>query len=118
MKLHNTKTRKKEEVKPLKEGQLTLYTCGPTVYDFAHIGNFRTYVFEDLLKRTLKYAGFSVNHVMNITDIDDKTIAGALREQKTVEEYTAPFNKAFFDDLDTLNIERADHYPHATAYIT
>ena len=117
MKLHNTKTREKEEVKPLKEGQLTLYTCGPTVYNFAHIGNFRTYVFEDLLKRTLKYAGFAVKHVMNITDIDDKTIAGALHEQKTVEEYTAPFTEAFFEDLDTLNIERADHYPHATAYI-
>jgi len=117
MKLYNTKTRQKEEVRPLSESVLTLYTCGPTVYNFAHIGNFRTYVFEDLLKRVLKYAGFTVKHVMNITDIDDKTIAGALHENQTVEAYTKPYTEAFFEDLKTLNIEPADAYPHATDYI-
>lgn len=117
MKLYNTKTRLKEKIKPIKKEFVTLYTCGPTVYNFAHIGNFRTYVFEDLLKRTLKYAGFAVKHVMNITDIDDKTIAGALHEGKLLEAYTAPFTSAFFEDLETLNIEKADQYPCATDYI-
>lgn len=117
MRLYNTKSRKKEEVKPLKDNLITLYTCGPTVYNFAHIGNFRTYVFEDLLKRTLVYAGFEVKHVMNITDIDDKTIAGALHEHMSLEEYTEPYTQAFFEDLKTLKIVPADVYPHATAYI-
>ena len=117
MKLYNTKTRQKEEVKPLNPDLLTLYTCGPTVYNFAHIGNFRTYVFEDLLKRTLKYAGFAVKHVMNITDVEDKIIAGALHENQTLEAYTTPYTEAFFEDLKTLNFELADEYPRATAYI-
>ena len=77
---HNTLSGKLEEFKPLKESDVSLYTCGPTVYHYAHIGNFRTFVFEDLLRRFLEFKGFTVRHVMNITDVDDKTIAGAVRE--------------------------------------
>ena len=117
MRLFNTESRKKEQIQPLTPGKIRLYTCGPTVYNFAHIGNFRTYVFEDLLKRALTFFGFDVTHVMNITDIDDKTIAGALHEKIGVEEYTAPYTAAFFEDLQTLGIIPADHYPHATGYI-
>ncbi len=117
MKLYNTQSRKKEEIIPLEGNKIHLYTCGPTVYNFAHIGNFRCYVFEDLLRRTLKYCGFDVTHVMNITDIDDKTLAGAIHEDKTLQEYTDPYTAAFFEDLDELNIERAEHYPRATDFI-
>ena len=116
MKLYNTESKQKEEIVPLEKGTVSLYTCGPTVYNFAHIGNFRTYVFEDLLRRSLKYLGFAVNHVMNITDVDDKTIAGAIHENIGLEEFTKPYTDAFFDDLDALNIERAEHYPKATEY--
>jgi cysteinyl-tRNA synthetase len=117
LKLYNTETRKKEEV-PLKaEGPILLYTCGPTVYNYAHIGNLRTYVFEDLLKRTLLFLGYRIQHVMNITDIDDKTITQANLKKIPLNEYTAPFTKAFFEDLHRLNILPADHYPHATEFI-
>jgi len=117
LKLYNTEKRQKEEIVPIKGNTIRLYTCGPTVYNFAHIGNFRTYVFEDLLRRTLKYFRFQVIQVMNITDIDDKTILGALHECKTLKEYTEPYTQAFFEDLKALNIEKAEHYPHATEYI-
>lgn len=113
----NTLTRKKEPLKPLKEGEVTLYTCGPTVYNFAHIGNFRCYMFEDILRRTIKLLGYRLKHVMNITDVDDKTIKGAIRENVSLEAYTEKYTAAFFSDLDTLNIERADAYPKATDYI-
>ena len=112
--LFNTLSRQKEEI---NKEEISLYTCGPTVYDFAHIGNFRTYVFEDLLKRTLLYFGYSVKHVMNITDIDDKTIKGAIKKNISLDAYTEPFKKAFFEDIKTLNILPADSYPEATAYI-
>ncbi len=114
MQIHNTLNRKKEK---LEGKDLKIYTCGPTVYNFAHIGNLRTYVFEDLLKRTLLFLGFSVKHVMNITDIDDKTIKNAIEQKLSLKEYTDPFTEAFFEDLKSLNILRADHYPRATDYI-
>lgn len=114
VKLYNTQTRSKEEVQPKSGKTFNIYTCGPTVYDFAHIGNFRTYVFEDLLRRTLQYFGYKVNQVMNITDVDDKTIRGALSAKKTLAEYTKPFTEAFFDDLKTLFIQPAEKYPKAT----
>lgn len=117
MKLYNTETRQKEEISPLDGKTIRLYTCGPTVYNFAHIGNFRTYVFEDLLKRALKFFGFPVIHVMNITDIDDKTIKGAIAQKIPLKAFTDPFTQAFFEDLKTLNIEFADHYPNATDFI-
>ncbi len=78
LRLYNTASKQKETVTPLSQDHVRLYTCGPTVYNFAHIGNFRTYVFEDLLRRTLKFFGFGITHVMNLTDVDDKTIKGAI----------------------------------------
>ncbi len=94
-----------------------MYTCGPTVYSFAHIGNFRTFMFEDLLRRYLKYKGYKVEQVMNITDIDDKIIRDSVKQGKKLREFTEPITRAFFEDIETLGIERADHYPHATEYI-
>jgi cysteinyl-tRNA synthetase len=114
---HNTLSGKLEEFKPLKAGEVTLYTCGPTVYNFAHIGNFRTFVFEDLLRRFLEFKGFKVQHVMNITDVDDKTIAGAAREKKTLSAYTAYYTEAFQEDLQTLHILPAKIQPYATQEI-
>jgi cysteinyl-tRNA synthetase len=118
MRIYNTLTGKIEDFEPLVPGRVGLYTCGPTVYDHAHIGNFRSYVWEDLLRRTLKLHGFQVVQVMNITDVEDKIIARMAAEGKTLEEVTAPFIRAFFDDLDTLGIERAEHYPRATAHLS
>lgn len=114
--LFNTETRKKQEI--LQTGaHFLMYTCGPTVYNFAHIGNLRTYIFEDLLRRTLKYLGYKVKQVMNLTDVDDKTIKGAIEKGISLEEYTNPYIDAFFEDLKTLNIQRAESYPKATDYI-
>lgn len=115
--LYNTETRKKEKILPKDGKTLRIYTCGPTIYNYAHIGNFRTYIFEDLLRRVLKHFGFSVKQVMNITDIDDKTINGAIEKKVSLHEYTEPFRQAFFDDITTLNIEKAEFYPKATQYI-
>lgn len=117
LKLFNTLTRQKDSITPQDGKTIKMYTCGPTIYDYAHIGNFRTYVFEDLLRRTLKYFGFEVIQVMNITDIDDKTIKGAINKKMTLLEYTEPFRQAFFKDLSTLNIQKAEYYPRATQYI-
>ncbi|MBI3508300.1 MAG: cysteine--tRNA ligase [Chlamydiia bacterium] len=94
-----------------------MYTCGPTIYDFAHIGNFRTYVFEDVLRRTLQFFGFTVEQAMNLTDVDDKTIRGAIAKGISLHEYTEPFRIAFFEDLKKLSIEPVEHYPAATDYI-
>jgi len=117
MRVFNTLTRSVEALEPIEPGHVRLYTCGPTVYDFAHIGNFRTYVWEDLLRRTLKHAGFRVTQVMNITDIEDKIIAKAMAQKTTIDAVTAPYIDAFFEDIDTLGIERAEHYPRATTHI-
>ena len=117
MRIYNTLSRTVELLDPLEPGHVRLYTCGPTVYDFAHIGNFRTYMWEDLLRRSLKYEGFRVTQVMNITDIEDKIITRMQEEKKTLEEVTAPYIAAFFEDLDALNIERAERYPRATEHI-
>lgn len=117
LKLYNTETRLLEEITALKGKTIRMYTCGPTIYNFAHIGNFRTYVFEDVLRRTLKFFGFTVEQAMNITDIDDKTIKGAVQNQITLAAFTEPYKKAFLEDLETLGIERVEHYPEATHYI-
>ena len=114
----NTLTRKRETFEPIDEGKVRVYTCGPTVYDYAHIGNFRAFVFEDLLKRWLKYRGFKVTHVMNLTDVDDKTIRGSQKQQTPLKQYTDFYAEAFFEDASALNIERADYYPRATGNIT
>jgi cysteinyl-tRNA synthetase len=113
----NTLSGEKEPFAPLVPGEVKLYTCGPTVYDFSHIGNLRAYVFEDLLKRFLQFRGFRVAHVMNITDVDDKTIRGANAQSVSLNEYTKPYIEAFFKDLHVLNISPADHYPRATEHI-
>jgi cysteinyl-tRNA synthetase len=117
IKFFNTETRQKQTFTPINSSLVSMYTCGPTVYDFAHIGNFRTYVFEDLLRRTLKFFGYNVTQVMNLTDVDDKTIRGAIKKGVSLDEYTKPFKDAFFEDLKTLNIEPAEKYPAATDYI-
>jgi cysteinyl-tRNA synthetase len=111
----NTLTRQLEEFTPREPGCARLYTCGPTVYNFAHIGNFRAYIFEDLLQRHLEYRGLRVTRVMNLTDVDDKTIRGCRAAGVPLAEFTQPFKNAFFEDLDTLRIKRADHFPEATA---
>jgi cysteinyl-tRNA synthetase len=117
MRIHNTLTRGLEELEPLEPGHVRLYTCGPTVYDFAHIGNFRAYVWEDLLRRTLKLVGFRVTQVMNLTDVEDKIIAKAIETGQDLDAVTRPYIDAFFEDLDTLSIERAEYYPRATEHI-
>ncbi len=117
LELYNTLTRQTEIFKPIEPGKIKLYTCGPTVYNVAHIGNFRTFIFEDLLRRYLEYRGFMVMQVMNITDVDDKTIRNSLAAGKSLQEFTAFYTKAFLDDLATLNIQPAHQYPVATQYI-
>jgi cysteinyl-tRNA synthetase len=114
IRFHNTLGGSLEEFRPLCPGEVKLYTCGPTVYDHPHIGNWRAYVFEDLLKRFLIFSGYSVTHVMNITDVDDKTIRAANAKGVSLEEYTKPFIEDFKEGLATLNILPADHYPRAT----
>jgi cysteinyl-tRNA synthetase len=117
LKLYNTESRQKEEIVPLDGRVVRMYTCGPTVYNFAHIGNFRTYVFEDLLRRTLKFFGFAVQQAMNLTDVDDKTIKGAIEKKVSLDAFTQPFKDAFFEDLNTLGIQKVEYYPQATDYI-
>lgn len=115
--LFNTLTRKKEVALPKKGQPFRMYTCGPTVHDYAHIGNFRTFAFEDILRRTLKLLGYPLIHVMNITDVDDKTIKKAVEKKLALEDFTSAYTRAFFEDLDALGIERAENYPRATHYI-
>jgi cysteinyl-tRNA synthetase len=117
IRLQNSLTRRLEEFTPIRPGEVRMYTCGPTVYNFAHIGNFRAYMFEDLLRRTLKYAGHAVTQVMNLTDVDDKTIRGSRESGVPLADYTQRFKDAFFADLATLRIERAEQYPAATDHI-
>ncbi len=117
LKFHNTLTRKEEEFKPLHANKVGFYSCGPTVHNYAHIGNFRAYIFADLLKRYLKYKGYEVTHVMNLTDVDDKTIRNSQEQGISLTEFTRKYSKYFFEDLITLNIQKADVYPMATAHI-
>ena len=117
IRVFNTLTRQKEQFTTIDDGKVRMYTCGPTVYDYAHIGNFRAFLFEDLLKRWLEYRGFDVMHVMNLTDVDDKTIKGSRKKQIPLKEYTEFYAKAFFEDVAALNIEPANVYPRATEHI-
>ncbi|MEE9389721.1 MAG: cysteine--tRNA ligase [Candidatus Aminicenantaceae bacterium] len=117
IKFFNTLSGKIEVFKPITPGEVKLYTCGPTVYDYQHIGNFRAYIFEDLLKRSLLFMGYKVTHAMNITDVDDKTIRGANAEGVELHEYTKKFTEDFFENINTLNISQADYYPRATEHI-
>ena len=115
---YNTLNRRNEEFTPITAGEVRLYTCGPTVYNFAHIGNLRAFMFEDLLRRFLKYKGYKVTQVMNLTDIDDKMIRASKEQKKSLDEVTSRFKTAFFEDLDTLGMERAEVYPEATKHVT
>ncbi|MDD2459971.1 MAG: cysteine--tRNA ligase [Kiritimatiellia bacterium] len=117
MQVYNSLSRSKEELRTIEPGHVKLYTCGPTVYNFAHIGNFRAYTFEDVLRRALLFDGFRVTQVMNLTDVDDKTIRGSLAAGVPLKSFTRPYIQAFFDDLKTLNIQPAEHYPAATDHI-
>ncbi|MDE0205891.1 MAG: cysteine--tRNA ligase [Candidatus Tectomicrobia bacterium] len=117
LRFYNTLTRQKDPFQPLEAGKVGMYTCGPTVYNSPHIGNYRAYVFEDLLRRYLKYRGYEVRQVMNLTDVDDKTIRDSRRAEMALQDFTAIHKKAFFDDLQTLNIESAEAYPAATDHI-
>ena len=114
LKLFNTMTRKKEIIKPKAGKNIGYYFCGPTVYDFAHIGNFRAYIFSDILRRYLEYKKFKVKFVMNITDVDDKTIKNSMKEGLTLKEFTYKYEKEFLKDMETLRIKKADVNPRAT----
>jgi cysteinyl-tRNA synthetase len=117
VRLYNTLTRSKAEFEPVHAGEVRMYTCGPTVYNYATIGNFRAFIFEDILRRYLIHKGHRVIQVMNLTDVEDKTIRGARQANIALREYVDFYKKAFFEDLDTLNIQRAEYYPAATDHI-
>ena len=125
LKIYNTLSCRVDELIPGGEPKdriedyppVTIYSCGPTVYSYAHIGNFRTFIFNDFLRRYLKFRGYKVDHAMNITDVDDNTIAGAGNEGITLQEYTQKYTDIFFEDLKTLNIEDVEHNPRATESI-
>ena len=117
LRLYNSLSNTEEEFLPLEEGVVRLYTCGPTVYNYAHIGNFRTFVFQDLLRKYLKYSGYRVIHVMNITDVDDKTIKNARAQGMALKDYTALYTDAFFEDCEKLRIDTPDVTPRATEHI-
>jgi cysteinyl-tRNA synthetase len=115
--LYNSMSRKVEELKPLAPPHVSLYVCGPTIYNYGHIGNFRTYVAVDLLRRVLKHFGCEVDHVMQFTDVDDKTIRGAREKNLPLKEFTAAYRRAFLEDAKTLNIEIPERTPNATDHI-
>jgi len=115
--LYNTLSGTIEEFQPLDPKLVRMYACGPTVYDYGHIGNFRTFVAVDLLSRFLRQSGYPVRYVMNITDVDDKIIRNSARDGVTVQQYTAKYDKAFIEDSALLNIRKPELMPHATEYI-
>jgi len=117
LKLYNTLTRKKEAFKPIKNKEVGMYSCGPTVYDFAHIGNLRAYIFSDILRRYFEYLGLKVKNVMNLTDVDDKTIKRSREEGIKLKELTQKYEKAFLEDIRSLNIIKPNIMPRATEHI-
>ncbi len=117
IRFHNTLGGKIEAFTPQKSDGVRMYTCGPTVYDYAHIGNYRTFVFQDILRRFLKLRGYKMNHVMNLTDVDDRIIANAAAAGVSIRDYTEKFAQAFFDDCKTLSIEAPEHWIRATDHI-
>ena len=114
MQLHNTLSRKKEEFSPIDKNQVQMYTCGPTVYNYAHIGNYRAYISADILKRVFLYGGYKVKHIMNLTDVDDKTIRDSQKEGKGLKEFTEFYAEKFFEDIKLLNILPPDKFTKAT----
>jgi cysteinyl-tRNA synthetase len=117
LRFYNTLTQQVEEFSPARDNTVRMYTCGPTVYSFAHIGNFRTFTFVDILRKSLRANGFKLDHVMNITDVDDKIIRNAAAEHKDLKEYTAVYTQAFLDDCAALRLERPEHLVPATDHI-
>src|SRR5258708_23978880 len=117
IRLHNTLTGKTEAFVPQTPGEVKMYTCGPTVYDYAHIGNFRTFIFQDILRRFLKLRAFKMTHVMNLTDVDDRIIANAAAAKISIREYTEKFAQAFFDHCKALNVQSPEHWIRATDHI-
>jgi cysteinyl-tRNA synthetase len=117
IRFHNTLGGKIEAFSPQKSNEVRMYTCGPTVYDYAHIGNYRTFVFQDILRRFLRLRGFKMNHVMNLTDVDDRIIANAAAAGVSIRAYTEKFAQAFFDDCQALSIETPEHWIRATDHI-
>jgi len=117
LKLYNTLTRKKEDFVPIHKGKVGMYVCGPTVYNYIHIGNLRAYVFGDILRKHLKFLGFKLTHVMNFTDVDDKTIRDSQKEKKSLKEFTKFYEKAFLEDIKQMNIEFPEKMPRATEHI-
>jgi cysteinyl-tRNA synthetase len=117
LRLHNTLTGAKEDFEPLEKDVVRMYTCGPTVWNYAHVGNLRAFLFYDLVRRHLRVAGYRVRHVMNLTDIDDRILDQAMHAGVTISAYVEPYVKAFFEDMAALRAERAEHYPRATEHI-
>jgi len=117
LRLHNTLTGTKDLFEPLEAGHVGMYTCGPTVWNFAHIGNLRAFLFYDLLRRHLQVDGYRLNHVMNVTDIDDRILDQAMHAGTTIGDYVQPYLTAFFEDMAALRIQTAEHYPRATKHI-
>src|SRR5260370_425725 len=123
LRLYNTLSTKIEEFQPMQGNQVRMYACGPTVYDYGHIGNFRTFIAVDLLYRFLRQSGYDVRYVMNITDVDDKIIHNAARDGVSVQQYTAKFIQAFLDDSTTMGIEPpalvrpTEHIPEMAGFI-
>src|SRR6185369_14955658 len=117
LRFSNTLTHQVEEFVPAAANTVRMYTCGPTVYSYAHIGNFRSFTFYDILRRWLRLRGFRLDHVMNITDVDDKIIRNAVAEKKSLAEYTAIYEKAFLEDCGMLRLERPERLARATEHI-
>ena len=117
LRFYNTLTQEVEVFHPRQENVVRMYTCGPTVYNYVHIGNFRTFTFQDVLRRWLSYRGYKLDHVMNVTDVDDKIIANAAREAKSIEDYTSVYAKAFFEDAAALRLQQPEHVVPATKHI-
>ena len=117
LKFHNTLSGQLEDFHPLKDGEVKMYICGPTVWNFAHIGNFRTFTFGDILRRYLKFKGYKLTHVMNLTDVDDRIINESAKQNISIDEMTAPFIEAFWQDCDALGLERPEIAPRATEHV-
>src|SRR5256712_129867 len=117
LRLHNTLSGTKDVFEPLEAGHVRMYTCGPTVWNFAHVGNLRAFLFYDLVRRHLRVSGFRVTHVMNLTDIDDRILDQAMHAGTTIEEYVEPYARSFFEDMATVRAQPAEHYPRATEHI-
>ena len=117
LKIYNTLTRKKEEFHPVEEGKVKIYVCGPTVYNYFHIGNVRAFLVFDAFRNYLIHKGYEVTYVQNITDIDDKIIEKAIKEKVSTKEIAEKYTKAFFEDIESLGIKKADFHPKATEFV-